>query len=410
MTLWLRAERLFTGTGAMRRGGACVAVEGGRIGAVSAGTAPPQPQADDSVVTVAGGTILPGFIEAHTHLHCSGSLHAYADVMGDSLQTALLRAAVALRTLLGAGVTTARDLGSKPEVIFPLREAVQRGIAPGPHLIVAGAPLTTTGGHFHFMGGEADSVDELLRVLRQQVKAGADFIKIMATGGALTPNTNTRRAQFGLPALRAVVEEGRRLERAIVAHCHATEGIRAAAAAGVSGIVHCSWLAPGGGLEYDPAAVDQMLQHGIVVDPTLAVGYRAMMHAIEAGATGAPRERYDLWQARLPYFREMLARGVPFIVGTDSGMPNTGFAEWAQTPALFVRELGMAPLEAIAAGTSGAARALGIAEETGTLAAGKRADITIVRGDPETAIEALFAVDTVVRDGELVKQDGRLLV
>jgi len=406
----LRAARLVDATGAAAVADAVVVVEGERITRIGPAAAlRVVPVAGvDRVIDVPGGTILPGFIESHTHIHCSGTADAYQDVLTDTDALALLRASVCLRELLSAGVTTVRDIGSKNSVAFAAREAVARGIIPGPRLLVCGAPITTTGGHFSFMELEADSVEEVIAAFRAQVKLGADHVKMMVSGGAFTPGTNTRRAQYGPAHVHAAVSEGKRLHKQLVAHCHATEAIAFAAEAGVDYIVHCSWQTEDG-MAADEGAIRNIIEKGIYVDPTLAVGYHARTAMIASGSHDMDRWAEERAR-RLEIFREMRARGARFIVGTDSGMPETPFSSWAVTPELFVHELGFSPIEAIQAGTKVTAEALGMAAEIGTLAEGKRADITIVNGDPLADIRALGDVDTVLAGGKVMKHGGRMNV
>ena len=410
MRTFLRAARLVDATGTPPTRDPLVVIEGERIAYVGPATAAaPEPAPADSVVDVPDGTILPGFIEMHTHMHCSASPHALQDVLTDSDAMALLRAAANVRAILNAGVTTMRDIGSKNAVAFTVREAVARGIIPGPRMLVSGAPITTTGGHFYFMGGEADTVEEVIAAFRTLVKLGADHVKMMVSGGGFTPGTNTRRSQYRLEHVRAAVEEARRLHKHFVAHCHATEAIAYAAEAGVDTIVHCSWQSDEG-VRVDEGALRQIVDKGIYVDPTIAVGYRPLQRALTTGTDLPPELRawHDQRRERLAIFRRMWDLGTRFIVGTDSGMTNTPFGDWALTPELMVKDLGLTPLQAIQAGTSVAAEALGRARELGTVEPGKLADLSVVRGDPLADIAALYDVDTVLIGGRVLKRAGVL--
>ena len=410
MRTFLRAARLVDATGAPPTRDPVVLIEGERIAYVGpAAGAAPEPAHADTVIDVPDGTILPGFIEMHTHMHCSASSYALQDVLTDSDAMALLRATANVRAILNAGVTTMRDIGSKNVVAFTVREAVARGIIPGPRMLVSGAPITTTGGHFYFMGGEADTVEEVITAFRSLVKLGADHVKMMVSGGGFTPGTNTRRSQYRLEHVRAAVDEARRLHKHFVAHCHATEAIAQAAEAGVDTIVHCSWQTEEG-LRVDEDALQQIVAKGIYVDPTIAVGYRPLQQARTTGTT-LPQEMqawHDQRTQRLAIFRRMWDLGARFIVGTDSGMNNTPFSDWALTPELMVKDLGLTPLQAIQAGTKVAAEALGRSRELGTVEPGKLADLTVVQGDPLADITALYEVDTVLIGGRVMKQAGVL--
>lgn len=410
MRTFLRAAQLIDATGAPPLRDPLVMISGEQITYAGRATgAAPEPAPGDTVIDVPDGTILPGFIEMHTHMHCSASSNALQDVLTDSDALALLRATANVRAILHAGVTTMRDIGSKNAVAFTVREAVARGIIPGPRMLVSGAPITTTGGHFYFMGGEADTVEEVVAAFRTLVKLGADHVKMMVSGGGFTPGTNTRRSQYRLEHLRAAAGEARRLQKHFVAHCHATEAIAYAAEAGVDTIVHCSWQGEAG-VHVDEGALKQIVEKGIYVDPTIAVGYRPLAQALTTGSELSPEMQawHDQRSERLTIFRRMWEMGARFIVGTDSGMPNTPFGDWALTPELMVKELGLSPLQAIQAGTQVAAEALGRSREIGTVEPGKLADLTVVQGDPLADITALSDVDTVLVGGRVMKQAGVL--
>jgi imidazolonepropionase-like amidohydrolase len=278
MKLIVKAGRVIDGTGAAPDARDAVLIEDGRIAAVDRFEAIGV-TSDAEVIDVPGGTVLPGFVEVHSHMHCSASPSAFDDLATDSHEALVARAVEAVRAALGSGVTTMRDLGSRNEIAFPIRSAIESGIVPGPHLMVAGTPITTTGGHCHMFGTEADSLDEVLTALRGQVKLGADWIKIMSTGGRFTPRTNPRMPQYPVEALRAAVVDAERLGVRVAAHCHAASGVRNCVEAGVHNLIHASWMSedPEGGYDYDPAVADEIAEKGLYVDPTIA-------------ATGALRE------------------------------------------------------------------------------------------------------------------------
>ena len=406
MKLIVKSDRVIDGTGAAADGRDGVLLEDGRISAVDRFGAL-GPTGDAEVIDVPGGTVLPGFVEVHSHMHCSASATTFDDLATDSHEALVARSVEAVRAALGSGVTTMRDLGSRNEIAFAIRSAVESGIVPGPHLMVAGTPITTTGGHCHMFGTEADTLDEVLAALRGQVKLGADWIKIMSTGGRFTPRTNPRMPQYPVEVLKAAVVDAERLGVRVAAHCHAASGVRNCVEAGVHNLIHASWMAedPDGGYDYDPAVADEIAEKGLYVDPTIA-------------ATGALRELrapgwlewtlgsgFDL-ERRYEILRDMWARGVKFVTGLDSGMDYLGFDDYAWVPTLMVEKMGISPLEAIVSGTRTSAECLGVLDETGTLEPGKRADVVVVDGDASTDIRALHNVDTVVKAGKVVKRSG----
>lgn len=408
MKLLLKADRLIDGTGADPVPNAAVLIEDGRIAQIAAADAIPlAPDDAVDVIEVSGGSIMPGFIEMHSHIHCSAELDAYTHITTESDEVFLMRAVGAVRAALVSGVTTMRDLGARNQVAFPIKQAIDDGIIPGPRLIVAGTPITTTGGHCNSFGTEADTTADVVRAVRQQFKLGAGYIKIMATGGGFTPGTNVRAPQYSAETLKAAVQDAERLGLRVAAHCHASAGVRNCVEAGVHNLIHCSWLAedPQEMYDYDPADADMIAEKGIWVDPTLALNRLNRLRGKQTGgsAMSDPQLRFEI-------LRDMWDRGVKFVTGMDSGMTNARFGDFAYIPQVMVEEMWITPMEAIICATQTSAECLGIAHETGTLEAGKSADVVIVEGDPSADITALHNVDTIVAQGRVVKRAGTLEV
>ena len=410
MKLILKADRLVDGTGADAVANAALVVEDGRITEIVA-----QDKLGDEagegveVIETKGGTIMPGFIEMHSHIHCSAESDAYRHVTTESDQTLLMRGVQAVRAALTSGVTTMRDLGAKNQVAFPVKQAILDGIIPGPRFMVAGTPITTTGGHCNMFGAEADTQEEVVQAIRGQFKQGADYIKIMSTGGGFTPGTNVRAPQYPVETLRAAVADAERLGLRIAAHCHATAGVRNCVEAGIHNLIHCSWMSedPDEMYDYDPAVADQIVEKGLFVDPTLALGRLNQLRDPERA-----RQQSTMWdpERRFEILRDMWARGVKFVTGMDSGMTNARFDDFAYIPEVMVDSLGVSPMEAIISSTKTSADCLGILDETGTLEAGKAADVVVVNGDPLADIKALHDVDTIVKQGSVAKRNGTLLI
>ena len=409
MKLLLKADRLIDGTGAPPIQNGAVLVEDGHIAQVGArDELRLEPGEPVDEIEVSGGSILPGFIEAHTHIHCSAEADAYRHVTTESDATLIMRGVQAVRSALTSGVTTMRDLGSKNQVIFPIREAIESGVIPGPRLLAAGTPITTTAGHCNMFGTEADTAEEVVKAIRQQFKLGADCIKIMSTGGGFTPGTNTRAPQYPAETLRAAVEDAERLGLRVAAHCHAAAGVRNCVEAGIHNLIHCTWLAedPDEVYDYDPDVVDVMVEKGIYVDPTLALGRLNQMRGRERPADarfGDPERRFEI-------LRDMWDRGVKFVTGMDAGMTNARFDDFAYIPEVMVENMGISPMEAIVCSTQTSADCLGILEETGTVEPGKAADVIAVTGDPLADVRALHDVNTIVSRGRVVKRAGELLI
>lgn len=408
MKLVLKADRLIDGTGADPVSDAALVIEDGRITEITSKNNLGELSDDPDVIELAGGTIMPGFIEMHSHMHCSAQADAYQHIMTESDQVFLMRAVGAVRAALGSGVTTMRDLGARNQVAFPVKKAIEDGIIPGPRLIVAGTPITTTGGHCNMFGTEADTSEEVVTAIRNQFKLGAGYIKIMSTGGGFTPGTNVRAPQYPVETLKSAVKDAERLNLRIAAHCHAAAGVRNCVEAGIHNLIHCSWLAedPEKGYDYDPNVADAIAEKGIWVDPTLALGRLNRLRGRARTASGSmmdPVRRFEI-------LRDMWDRGVKFVTGMDSGMTNARFDDFAYIPEVMVEELGISPMEAIVCSTKTSAECLGIAEETGTLEVGKAADAIIIDGNPAEDIKTIHNVDTIVSQGRVVKRNGDLLI
>ena len=276
MKLVLKADRLIDGTGAKPLQSGAIVIENQEIVEVTTHDALQFADGEDAeVIEVDGGSIMPGFIEMHSHIHCSAEEDAYRHIMTESDEVFIMRAVNAVRDALSSGVTTMRDLGARNQVAFPIKQAIEDGIIPGPRMIMAGTPITTTGGHCNMFGTEANTAEEVVQAVRQQFKLGAGYIKIMSTGGGFTPGTNTRAPQYPASTLKAAVKDAERLGLRIAAHCHATAGVRNCAEAGVHNLIHCSWLAEDEAqmYDYDTDVADMIVDKGLWVDPTLALSH-----------------------------------------------------------------------------------------------------------------------------------------
>jgi len=396
MTTVYTAARLITAAADGWIADGAVAVDGDRIRYAGPASAAP----DGVHVALGDVTLMPGLIDMHVHLTFSASGDVLGDYLHDSDAVRLLRGADAARRAVLAGITTVRECGGRNAQVFALRDAVRDGVLPGPRIIAAGASITTTGGHCWFFGLEADSADDLRRAVRAQVKAGADFIKVMATGGALTPSTNPVAPQYDEAQLQALVDDARRLGRRVSAHCHGTTGVLYAARAGVTTIEHCSFQTPTG-LEYDDAAAAAVQAAGCYVCPTLAIGERMTQADLPADHPLKVYRRVT-WPQRIANLRRLHALGVPFVSGSDAGVTFTPIEDFAFNVTLLVDEVGLTPAEALASATSRAAEALG-RPDLGVLAPGAAADLLAVRGDPLRDIHALWQVAGVVAAGRRVR-------
>jgi imidazolonepropionase-like amidohydrolase len=309
---------------------------------------------------------------------------------------------------LAAGITTVRDLGDRAGVARKLRDGIARGIAVGPRIMTAGAPITITGGHCHFLGMEADSEGDVRQIARLQIKAGVDCLKIMASGGRMTPGTNPKLPQYTVSQVKVAVEEARRSEMTIAAHALSADAIRVAAEAKVDTVEHCNWLARTDGLAFDEATAVLMRDNNVAFDPTLTP-VQSFLKSDPATRTPVQQAAIEIRVQLLEVFRRMLELGVTMVAGTDSGTRGSTLDRLPGELALYVEQLGLSPVAAIHAASGKAAEVLGIGQETGSLQKGRLADLLVVDGDPSTDIHTLGRARAVFRSGQLVAEDGRLL-
>ncbi|MDA1003717.1 MAG: amidohydrolase family protein, partial [Chloroflexi bacterium] len=315
-----------------RAGAGGVTIDGARI--VDTVT----PDASIERIAVPGCTVMPGLIEAHAHLCLNGEPDWRAVYDGDGPERMLLRMAASGEAMLRSGITTVRDLGAPTALAVALRDAIRAGVTTGPDLLVAGAPVTTTGGHCFFMGGEADGELGVRVAVRTRVKAGVDWIKVMASGGNMTPGSNPYRAQYTVAELSAVVEEAHRLGRRVAAHCHGVEGIRAAVAARCDTLEHCSFQTPDGA-EPDDAVIAEIAERGLVISPTVTSAF---------GQT-AGSER---WERRADLLRRIFAAGCRVLMSTDCGIPNAPHDALAGAMQALAAAAGLSPVETLRLATS----------------------------------------------------------
>lgn len=383
-----RARRAFDGERALPEG-ALVLVEGAEIvGVEPAWAAAP---ADCPVAELGDVTLLPGLIDAHVHLCGDGSptaLDRFPE-LSDADLDAIIRAS--LDAQLAGGVTTVRDLGDARWAVADRH----RGHPTGPTVVASGPPITCTAGHCAGMGGEASGADGLRAAVRDRVEHRSDVIKVMTSGGLLTPGTDVLACQFTLDELRLVVDEAHRAGLSVTGHAHGLTAVERCLAAGLDGIEHCSCVTPDG-IRMPPGLAEAIAAAGIAVCPTLGQ---------VPGIVPPPwvQEQLDRNHMNLAdrcrHVGALHRAGVTLVGGLDAGVgPAKPHGLLRQAVVDFV-DAGLAPAEALATATSVAARACGLADRTGRLAAGRAADLLAVAGDPLADITALRDVRLVVARG-----------
>jgi len=406
----LKAARMIDGTGAPAINNAIIIVTDNKITAVGAASSVVVP-ADAKVIDLGDVTLLPGFIDAHTHLIG----RVLGDPEGDNAAVrdyesfgAILGVLHARDTLL-AGFTTVRNVGAEGNFDdMALRKAINEGWIVGLRMESAGHAIGITGGHCDEngfrpglvqqdpMNGVADGPEEIRKAVRMQIKYGADVIKTCATGGVLSEGDAVGATQYSFEELKALVDEAKKLERKVAAHAHGTEGIKIATRAGVSSIEHGSFL--------DEEGATMMGQRGTFLVPTLSAA-EAVERAAKTGVLKGLRAEKALAAAAAARHatKIALAKGVQIALGTDAGVTAHGMN--AREFFLLTDWGGLTNMQSIQAGTLNGAKLLGWDKNLGSLTAGKWADIVAVSGDPLKDIHAMEKVMFVMKNGVVYRRD-----
>ena len=369
---------------------------------------------DGSKVTVCdygNSTILPGLVDGHTHMMAPGD-GTHGDITGaEEDDILLMRALKNAKTFLAAGVTTARENGAKNKVAFSLKKGIRSGLSEGPEMIISGRPITITGGHFWYCGSEADGMDGVRQEVRKLVKEGADFIKIMATGGS-TSSSDPLRPSYTADEIAVIVEEAHRFGKLTAAHCASMQGIKNSLDAGVDMIIHCVFEDETGMYDFNERLAEQLAAAKAWVNPTL--------HVVQAGIDHTERIGYNRgWltkdeqasldsskaslETRVDSVNRLIKMGVRMIAGSDS--------PWgAFPPGEFVKEMialnkaGLSNNEALVTGLSHAAESIAAGDQAGTLSPGRPGDILIVGGDPTSDLNALWDIKDVYKSGARIER------
>lgn len=391
--LVLKAGQLIDGNGQLLENAALV-IENKRIAYVgTAEAAVYEPNA--KVVELPKATIVPGFIDAHVHLDLppvgdpEGIIRAESDAA-----TAFRCVGHAKATLLN-GVTTVRDMGAKNFIDVDLRDAIAAGTILGPRMLVSGLSIVMTGGHGWFLSREADGPEEVRKAVREQLKAGVDQIKLMATGGVMTPGAEPGAAELTYEELKAAADEAARHGKRTATHAQGTTGIKNSVLAGITSVEH--------GIFLTDEVIQLMVEKGTYLVPTLAAPYWIAKHGVAAGIPDyMVRKTEQVISAHGNSFRKALAAGVKIAMGTDAGTPFNKHGHNTYELQLLVKN-GMEPMAALEAATRVGAELLGVIDEVGTLEVGKLADVVVLDGDPIADIKNVRDVRMVIKEGTIVK-------
>jgi imidazolonepropionase-like amidohydrolase len=361
-------------------------------------------QPGDTVVDLGGMTLMPGMIDVHTHLTMNPEFDPYKELTGTDAKDAI-NGVVNARTTLMAGFTTVRNVGASGFVDVDLRDAINSGQVPGPHMQVSGPLLGITGGHcdenllpiaYHRVGdGVADGIAEVQHKVRQNIKYGSDLIKICATGGVLSKGDDPQAAQYTLEEMQAIVADAHRLGRKVAAHAHGSQGILWATQAGVDSIEHGSYI--------NDEDIAEMKKHGTYLVPTVYLED----WMIQSGHLPPFYEQKmkDVSAVAKNNIKHAMQSGVKIALGTDAAVYPHGLN--AHELDVYVNQLGMAPLAALQTTTINAADLMGWTAKTGTLEPGKWADIIGVDTNPLDDVRVLQNVKFVMKGGVVYKNSGQ---
>jgi imidazolonepropionase-like amidohydrolase len=411
----IRASHLIDGTGKKPVNDPVIVIKDDRIHHISSeGESEIPLGARIKELDLEGQTILPGLVDTHIHLTL-GTYGGYSKIVMETDPVHLMAGVANARSALHAGITTMMDAGARNFVAQSLREGINMGLVEGPRLLVAGRPLTITGGHFHFCNdNEADGVDLVIKRVRQFVKEDVDFVKIMASGGG-----SAKMGSFGGPTasqvafneaeLCSAVDESHKFGRVTTAHCEAYESVGNAARAGVDILCHCGFILPDGSRSFDEEAVRVMDEKGLYYNPTLQTGsnrYDILVSKKNEGRVLTGEEEITLnaleykFQRKYDNIMRFIKMGVNIIAGSDAtGLGNS--TRLLRAMEMMV-EAGMSPLNVISSATNTAAKAYKMDNLFGTIKAGLKADIISVDGNPEKDISDLRKIKFCMKEGKII--------
>lgn len=367
------------GIGDLRITGACISAIGQAL----------IPNDGEDTLDLAGKTALPGFFNMHTHVCMDCSPDPHATLMRQSVAELAVHTAKRVELALKGGVTTIRDAGGAHHVDLAIKRLIDDRLIVGPYMHAAGQVICMTGGHGYWLGREADGPDEIRKATREQLKAGASVIKLIATGGIMTEGTQPGATQLAEAELRAAVEEAHKAGRKTFAHVEGTEGLLNCVRAGVDCIEHGYWMTE--------ESADLMLEKGTAYTPTLTADVRLLEHGVEAGIPAYVIDKLaPIIDALYASFDLALRKGLPITCGTDAGTALNPIEDVPAEFELMVKH-GMTPAQAL--GTTGtSARVMGLTDR-GFLRTGMLADVVILDGDPLQNISNTWKVEMVFKAG-----------
>ncbi|HET7724258.1 MAG TPA: amidohydrolase family protein [Propionibacteriaceae bacterium] len=365
-------------------------ITGVGAGEAPGGAAPGAPENGAQVVDFGPeALLLPGWVDSHQHLTWNCSMDPVSWLTTATDEALLETARTNGLRALAAGVTTVRDLGDRGYVTLALRDETASSAVAGPTVLVAGPPITSTGGHCWFLGGEADGVAALRQAVRERAERGVDVVKVMATGGNVTPGSAPFQSQFSLEELRALVDEAHAAGLPVAAHGHGVEGIADAVAAGVDTVEHCTFMTAEG-VAQRPDVLAAMAASGTT--PSLTLG---MVPGSEGGPPPALLARME---ALVVHLHTLFGLGIRIALGTDAGISPAKPHNSMPYTVAFAAEHSSVEV-ALRCATSGSAEAVGLGSRVGRIRAGYDADLLVLARDPRRDLAALHEVRAVYRKG-----------
>jgi imidazolonepropionase-like amidohydrolase len=389
LTLLLRGAQVVDARGT-RPGTPDILVRDGRIAEIGDGL----DGAGAEVIELAGAWICPGLMNAHAHLCLDGGPDPEAVLRAENRTETVLRSAARLEAAVRAGVTTIRDVGGSDGIDIELARLVETGEVLGPRVIASGRVVTMTGGHGWWMGIQADGPDAVRRAARENLRAGAGSIKLMATGGMMTGGRQAGQPQLTVEEMAAAVDEAHKRGVPVAAHAESRIGVLNAIAAGVDSVEH--------GHGGDEQAIEQMLARRVALVPTILSDRRIIEHGVGAGIPDFVVEQCDaLHQSLVVFLERAIEAGVTIAAGNDGGAPLVPIGDMAGELELY-RKHGMSTQAALASATTATAALFGL-EDVGLVETGYVADLLVLDGDPLASTSALRSPRSIVRGGVVLE-------
>lgn len=351
---------------------------------------------EGELIDIKGKYVMPGLIDCHVHIALADKPNTMKAIKEATHTDIVVEMSKNLKNLLHNGVIYIRDVGGVDHLEIPLKKYIADGTIEGPDMHVSGKVVTMTGGHGYVIGREADGVDEVTKAVREQLIAGADLIKVISSGGVLTPGVDVNAYQLNVDELSAAVKEAHKVGKKVATHCHSTQGIKNSILAGVDSIEHCTIL--------DEEGLQMLVDNGTYIVPTLA----AIHYLLENGeAAGIPAESMkkarEVAVSHENSFKMAHKAGVKIAMGTDAGTPFNAHGPSSPIELELMVKFGMTTKEAVTASTKTASELIGIEEKYGTLEVGKYANILVMDENPLENISIVQSLDAIYKKGKLVK-------